>query len=174
MCPVEMDLNNENRKKAPEQEVHGQQASEPNNVKAAGWCMNEEYSERFPYITEAVKMYHKAKGTNSGKEPNMKEMEGAVRNLMSVNTSLRNRMQNMSAEVKELREFIEAGKHQEELNDFRQARKGVGGRKRKGVDWERFDHLRAGGLTQEEIARVLKMSVSTLKRNMRERNRTAE
>ena len=174
MCPVEMDLNNETRKKTPEHEEHGQQAGEPNNVKAAEWCMDEKYRERFPCMTEAVKMYHKAKGTNSGKEPNMEEMEGVARNLISVNNSLRNRMQNLSAEVKELREFIEAGKHQEELNDFRQARKGVGGRKRKGVDWERFDHLKAGGLTQEEIARVLKMSVSTLKRNMRERNRTAE
>lgn len=174
MCPVEMDLNNENRKKAPEHEEHGQQAGELNNVEAAGWCMDEAYREKFPRITEAVKMYHKMNGTNGGNEPNMEEMEGVVRNLISVNTSLRNRMQNLSAEVKELREFIEAGKHQEELNDFRQARKGVGGRKRKGVDWERFDHLRAGGLTQEEIARVLKMSVSTLKRNMRERDRTAE
>lgn len=174
MCPVEMDLNNENRKKAPEHEAHGQQAGELNNVETAGWCMNEAYSKRFPYMTEAVKMYHKANGTHSGDSPTMEEMEGVVRNAISVNTHLRNRVQNLSAEVKELREFIEAGKHQEELDDFRQARKGVGGRKRKGVDWERFDHLRAGGLTQEEIARVLKMSVSTLKRNMRERNRTAE
>ena len=174
MCPVEMDLNNENRKKAPEHEAHGQQASEPKAATCTGWYMNETYREKYPYMTDAVKMYHKISGTNGGDGPTFEEMEGIVRNAMSVNTHLRNKVQNLSAEVKELREFIEAGKHQEELNDFRQARKGVGGRKRKGVDWERFDHLRAGGLTQEEIARVLKMSVSTLKRNMRERSRTAE
>lgn len=157
-----------------QQRQQEQQQKQPEPKQEQPWYMNHKNKERYPTLTRYLTEMHKVNGTVGEENADYKELETMCKMLDKMWRAENKKNQNLTQKVKELKDFIEASNYRQELNDFRASRKGVGGRKKKVIDWGKYDRLRAEGLTKEDIARIMKVSLSTLKRNLKDREKTGE
>lgn len=151
-----------------------QQQKQPELKQEQPWYMNHENKEQYPTLTHFLSGMHKVTRTVGKEKPDYEELEMMCKALDKLLRSEKKKNQDLTSKVKELNDFINESNHRQELSDYRKARKGVGGRKKKVIDWGKYDRLRDEGLTKEDISRVMKVSLSTLKRGLKDREKTGE
>lgn len=169
-----MNLFGRNKEEQTQPKEQEQQQKQPEQKQVQPWYMNHENKERYPTLTHFLNGIHKANRTVGKEKLDYEELEMMCKTFDKLLRSETKKNQDLTSKVKELNDFIKASNYRQELNDYRKARKGVGGRKKKVIDWGKYDRLRAEGLTKEDIARVMKVSLSTLKRNLKDREKTGE
>lgn len=157
-----------------QQRQQEQQQKQPEQRQVQPWYMNHENKVRYPTLTHFLREAQKVNEAIGKEKITFDELEMMCSIWDRELIRRYEKIEKLKHKVQELKDFIEASNYRQELNDFRASRKGVGGRKKKVIDWGKYDRLRAEGLTKEDIARVMKVSLSTLKRNLKDREKTGE
>lgn len=169
-----MNLFGRNKEEQTQPKEQEQQQKQPEQKQIQPWYMNHENKKQYPTLTHFLNEAHRANRTVGKEKINFEELEMMCSIWDRELIRRYEKIEKLKHKVQELKDFIEASNYRQELNDFRASRKGVGGRKKKVIDWGKYDRLRAEGLTKEDIARVMKVSLSTLKRNLKDREKTGE
>lgn len=134
-------------------EVKGQQE---NNE--AEWCS---------YAPSLVRLFNKY-GLDKSHDATYQDIDNAVGKMIREYQELLSAYNRIKERNKEYKQII---KEIERIYGSLPKQKKQGGRKKKEVDWKKYDLLKQAGLSEKQIAEYMKIGVSTLRRYRANRNK---
>lgn len=133
-----------------------------NSTNETPWYEIKENKEMYPTLCYGLKII----GVNKHKV-SISDIENVVNKFVTEGNKITKQNKVLGEQYRQLLDKYNKLSEQLKASGLKTFKKGQGGRKQKNIDWAKYDRLKAEGATQEQIASIMKVGVSTLRKKLK-------